>query len=103
MDNKNNKTNLDELAQMIANGFVAVDKRFDSVDKRFEDIEQRMATKEDLNGAEQRLEKRLIKLEATVEEIRDNLSTLEKGEILDLQQRMQAAEKSIRVLEKKAA
>lgn len=75
---KKKNITIDDLAGMIAKGFLEtakkseVDKRFDEVDKRFDKVEDRLETIEKLLIAQH--QRRIEKLEADVKELRELLA-----------------------------
>lgn len=78
MESMNDKNGSDvstgELAQMIAAGFHAVDKRFDAVDKRFDAVDRRFDT----------VEGRLGTVEGRLDTVEGRLGVLaEKFDIMD--------------------
>src|SRR3989338_9511271 len=89
--NNNKGTTLDDLANMVAEGF-------GSVDRRFEDIEKRMVTKDEFNSRLGSLEKKFDKLNCQMDEVYDILKRFEENDILNLQKRVQILEKAVRAL-----
>ena len=89
--NNNKGTTLDDLANMVAEGF-------GSVDRRFEDIEKRMVTNDEFNSRLGSLEKKFDKLNCQMDEVYDILKRFEENDILNLQKRVQILEKAVRAL-----
>ena len=67
------KVTIDKLAEITANGFAGVDKRFDAVDKRFDAVDKR------LDGVDVRLDR----IENLL--LRDHLNRIERLEDTVLQ------------------
>lgn len=88
---KTSGTTLDSLANMVARGFEANDKRF-------EDIERKMVTKDEFNFRLNSIEKKIDKLDYQVDEVYDILKHFEENDILNLQKRVQILEKAVRSL-----
>ena len=85
-NNKNNSATLDDLANMVAKGFEAVDKRFDDMSSDLSIV------KTDVK----KLNDKVDRLDIRVEELHDIVVNIHGAEILDLQKRVKRIEHTIR-------
>lgn len=102
---KTEEMSIDKLAVMVANGFQAIDKRFDEVDKRFVEIDNRFDEVDkrfdkveqsiiDLDSKVEVMNVRLKKVESAIEPILMGY-TIIKQEVGDLNLRLTKLEKHI--------
>ena len=81
------KVTIDKLAEITANGFAGVDKRFDAVDKRFDAVDKRFdAVDKRFDAVDKRLDGvdvRLDRIENLL--LRDHLNRIERLEDTVLQ------------------
>ena len=101
------KITLDDLANMVAKGFEANAEEFASIRGELVEMKSQIVVLDTkVNRIDLKVEvldTKVNRIDLKVEDIREIISTLEEGEILDLQKRVQILEKNSRGLAKHSA